>query len=84
MGVGWSLTGLSAITRGNPTIFHNQAMARAVRDQLEQALYSLPRHDGRAQAIALQIEESIEVALEIELRGNQRDHPGWRSRSEPQ
>ena len=42
-------------------------MARAVRDQLEQALYSLPRHDGRAQAIALQIEESIEVALEIEL-----------------
>ncbi|MCR6670125.1 hypothetical protein [Devosia ginsengisoli] len=48
-------------------ILQNPGMARAVRDQLEQALYSLPRHDDRARAIALQIEESIEMALEIEL-----------------
>lgn len=61
----------AALFRRGPALpmrsFLNQRMARAVRDQLEQALYSLPCHDERARAIALQIEEAIEVALEIEL-----------------
>ncbi|MFK4812698.1 hypothetical protein N8A98_14755 [Devosia neptuniae] len=40
--------------------------ARLVRDQLEQALFTLPK-DPQAPAIGLLIEEAIEVALEIEF-----------------
>ena len=41
--------------------------ARVVRDELEQALYSLPRTSDFVDQIALQIEEAIDLALEIEL-----------------
>jgi hypothetical protein len=40
--------------------------ARLVRDQLEQALFTLPK-DQQSPAIGLLIEEAIEVALEIEF-----------------
>ncbi|KFC61782.1 hypothetical protein FF80_03979 [Devosia sp. LC5] len=40
--------------------------ARLVRDQLEQALFTLPK-DPQAPTIGLLIEEAIEVALEIEF-----------------
>lgn len=39
---------------------------RLVRDQLEQALFTLPK-DPQSPAIGLLIEEAIEVALEIEF-----------------
>lgn len=39
----------------------------AVRDELEQALYSLPRTSDAEDQIAHQIEEAIDIVLEIEL-----------------
>jgi hypothetical protein len=43
-----------------------QRNARDVRDQLEQALYSLPRLGVYESGLALQIEEAIELAMELE------------------
>jgi hypothetical protein len=43
-----------------------QKNARDVRDQLEQALYTLPRQGDQEAALALQIEEAIEIAMELE------------------
>ncbi|WP_240230479.1 hypothetical protein [Devosia lacusdianchii] len=44
-----------------------KALAREVRDQLEQALFTLPRQHCGAVEIAHQIEEAIDVAIELEF-----------------
>lgn len=44
-----------------------RALAREVRDQLEQALFTLPRQHCGAVEIAHQIEEAIDAAIELEF-----------------
>jgi len=45
----------------------DQRTAKEVRDQLEQALYTLPRGSKSAEHIASQIEEAIEISIELEF-----------------
>ncbi len=42
-------------------------LTRAVQDELEQALHSLPRVNADNERVALLIEEAIEIAIEMEL-----------------
>lgn len=54
---------MSIMTDENET----KTLAREVRDQLEQALFTLPRKHCGAVEIAHQIEEAIDVAIELEF-----------------
>ena len=53
----------------------DQRTAREVRDQLEQALYTLPRNSKSAEHIASQIEEAIEIAIELEFASSRPARP---------
>lgn len=56
---------------------------RAVRDQLEQALFSLPRDGYGAEQIALQIEEAIELAIEMEFKAHPKSSKSLRESGGP-
>jgi hypothetical protein len=45
----------------------DQRTAREVRDQLEQAVYTLPRGSKSAEHIASQIAKAIEFVIELEF-----------------
>jgi hypothetical protein len=42
-------------------------LRQAVRDELEQALYSLPRVSAEDERVALLIEKAVEIATKMEL-----------------
>lgn len=63
--------------------FSNQRTGRAVRDQLEQALFSLPRDCSSAEQIILQIEEAIDLAIEMEFAPDPKPSKSSRESDKP-
>lgn len=61
----------------------DQQTGRAVRDQLEQALFALPRDGYGVEQIALQIEEAIELAIEMEFKADPKPSKSSRGRDKP-